>query len=54
MGNRVLERQWLDIIGVIKIQGNSLDKKYLEKWAIKLKLIELLEKAFTDADVKFK
>lgn len=53
-GNRVSERQWLDIIGVIKIQGNTLDKKYLEKWAIKLKLIEFLEKAFIDADVNFK
>ncbi len=51
MGNRVSERQWLDVIGVIKIQGNSLDKKYLKKWAIKLELIELLKKAFTDAEV---
>ncbi len=51
-GNRVSERQWLDVIGVIKIQGNSLDKKYLKKWAIKLELIELLEKAFVDAEVK--
>jgi len=53
MGDKTSERQWLDIIGVIKIQGNLLDKKYLNKWAIKLKLIELLKKAFIDAEVKF-
>ncbi len=52
MGDGVSEKQWLDIIGVIKIQGKSLDKKYLEKWAIKLKLIELLKKAFIDAEVE--
>jgi hypothetical protein len=53
MGNRISERQWLDIIGVIKIQGKSLDKQYLKKWAIELKLIELLKKAFIDAGAKF-
>jgi len=51
IGNRVSERQWLDVIGVIKIQGNTLDKTYLKKWAIKLELIELLKKAFTDAEI---
>ncbi|MBN1695778.1 hypothetical protein JW879_10350 [candidate division WOR-3 bacterium] len=53
IGNGVSERQWRDIIGVIKIQGNSLDKKYLKEWAIKLNLIELLKKAFIDAEVRF-
>jgi len=53
MGNKVSERQWLDVIGVIKIQGNSLDKIYLKKWAVKLKLIKLLKEAFIDAEVKF-
>jgi hypothetical protein len=53
IGNGFSERQWLDIIGVIKIQGNSLDKKYLKEWAIKLNLIELLKKAFIDAEVRF-
>ncbi len=52
MGDRISERQWLDVIGVIKIQKNSLDKKYLKKWAVKLNLIELLKKAFIDAEIK--
>ncbi len=53
MGGKVSERQWLDIIGVIKIQGVFLDKEYLKKWSIKLELIELLKKAFIDAQIKF-
>ena len=52
MGGRVSERQWLDIIGVIKVQCDSLDKKYLQYWSIKLGLYDLLEKAFTDAGVQ--
>ena len=53
MGGKVSERQWLDILGVIKIQRDSLDKKYLKKWSIKLELIKLLEKAFIDTEIKF-
>lgn len=30
MGNEVSERQWLDVLGVIKVQGDSLDKEYLQ------------------------
>jgi hypothetical protein len=54
IGDRTSERQWLDTIGVIKIQGDLLDKKYLKNWAIKLDLIELLRKAFIDAEVSLK
>ena len=31
-GNRVSERQWLDVMGVIKVQGTNLDVAYLRKW----------------------
>lgn len=51
IGNRVSERQWLDIIGVIKIQGELLDLNYLEQWAKQLQLWELLEKAYQDAGI---
>jgi len=54
IGGRVSERQWLDIIGVIKVQCDSLNKKYLQDWSNKLGLYDLLEKAFSDADVKLK
>ena len=51
IGGRVSERQWLDIIGVIKIQGNLLDADYLQHWAKELNLLELLEKAYQDAGI---
>lgn len=53
LGNRISERQWLDIIGVIKVQQYHLDQKYLQKWADELGLSELLEKAFQEADIGF-
>ena len=49
MGGKVSERQWLDVTGVIKVQGNLLDKKYLQDWSEKLELLGLLEKAYMDA-----
>ena len=52
-GNKVSERQWLDIIGVIKVQADNLDKKYLKSWAKKLGLYELLKKAFLECDIQF-
>ena len=52
MGGLVSERQWLDVIGVIKVQKDSLDKKYLERWSGKLGLSSLLKEAFDAADVK--
>jgi hypothetical protein len=49
MGGRVSERQWLDTIGVLKVQAKSLDYDYLWEWAQELNLSELLQKALTDA-----
>lgn len=47
-GNEVSERQWMDIIGVIKIQKNNLDLQYLKQWATELKVDNLLNKAFVE------
>jgi hypothetical protein len=44
LGNRVSDRQWRDLLGILKVQ-KSLDWEYLEKWAESLGLTELLEKA---------
>ena len=44
-GNKVSERQWLDIIGVIKVQGENLDIDYLTSWSKKLGVYSLLKKA---------
>ncbi len=45
MGSEVSERQWRDIIGILKVRAGVLDLEYLRKWASELKVIDLLEKA---------
>lgn len=52
MGGKISERQWLDVIGVIKVQGDSLDKDYLKSWSKELRIIELLSQAFEDAGIR--
>jgi len=52
MGGEVSDRQWLDITGVIKVQGESLDKNYLKDWSQKLQILELLNKAFDESGIK--
>lgn len=41
MGGEVSERQWGDIIGVLKVQENNLDMEYLQKWIHRLHLSDL-------------
>ncbi|MDI6791745.1 MAG: hypothetical protein QME81_02595 [bacterium] len=49
MGGEVSDRQWSDVLGVIKVQGNCLDMDYLNHWANKLNLDDLLKKALDEA-----
>jgi hypothetical protein len=48
-GGGVSDRQWRDILGVIKVQGKRLDGDYLLRWGSELGLGDLLEKALRDA-----
>jgi hypothetical protein len=50
-GGEISERQWLDIIGVLKVQAKVLDKDYLLKWAQQLNLSKLLGKAFSEVGI---
>jgi len=50
-GGEVSEKQWLDILGVIKIQFEKLDKDYLKKWAEQIDVFNLLEKSFSECDI---
>jgi hypothetical protein len=50
MGHRVSERQWGDILGVLKVQHGRLDAAYLRHWAAELKVSELLEQALSESD----
>jgi len=50
-GNEVSERQWRDVLGVLKVKADQLDHDYLRRWAAKLAISDLLEKAFDDAGI---
>jgi hypothetical protein len=49
MGGEVSERQWRDILGVLKTRAGELDFDYLRKWAKELKVSDLLERADGEA-----
>lgn len=48
LGGEVSERQWRDILGVLKTRAGELDLDYLRKWANELKVSDLLDRAFKD------
>jgi hypothetical protein len=48
-GGEVSDRQWDDILNVLKNRGDSLDQRYFSSWAAKLGVGDLLERAMEDA-----
>jgi hypothetical protein len=44
-GGSVSARQWNDVLGVVRIQGDRLDRAYLNEWAERLGVRELLDDA---------
>jgi hypothetical protein len=49
MGGEISDRQWRDILGVLKTRAGELDLNYLRKWARELKVADILEHALTKA-----
>ncbi len=49
LGGGVSERQWLDALGVLKVQRERIDLEYLDRWAGNLELAELLHRALAEA-----
>jgi len=49
MGGCVSDRQWRDVLGVLKVQGGRLDRSYLRRMAVTLGVTDLLERAFDEA-----
>ncbi len=49
MGGEVSDRQWRDILGVLKTRAGDLDIDYLKKWANELKVTDLLQRALKEA-----
>ncbi|MCL5743570.1 MAG: hypothetical protein M1541_06535 [Acidobacteria bacterium] len=48
-GGASSERQWNDVLGVIRIQRQKLDLFYMRKWAAELEISGLLERALAQA-----
>lgn len=49
LGGEVSERQWADVLGVLKLQGDALDRAHLTYWARELGISDLLERALAEA-----
>lgn len=47
-GGEVSERQWHDILGILKVQADRLEREYLRMWADRLGVTELLERAWAE------
>ncbi len=48
-GAEVSDRQWGDILGILKVQGQALDLGYARQWATSLEVADLLERALGEA-----
>lgn len=44
LGGRTSERQWSDILGVLRVQSGKLDWGYIEEWGPRLGVVELVMK----------
>jgi hypothetical protein len=49
LGGEVSDRQWQDVLGVLKVQANRLDYNYLNNMAVNLGLPDLLQRALAAA-----
>ncbi|MBI5706678.1 MAG: hypothetical protein HZC36_06775 [Armatimonadetes bacterium] len=49
LGNRVSDRQWNDLVGVIEVQGPDFDRAYVRDWGARLGVSDLVEEAFAEA-----
>jgi hypothetical protein len=51
-GGCISERQWNDVLGVLKVQQSSLDMEYLRRWAVALNLMDILSRTLADAGME--
>ena len=49
-GRGVSDRQWRDVLGVIKVQRQGLDRALMRRWAARLGIDDLLDRAFAEAE----
>lgn len=51
-GGETSDRQWRDVLGVLRAQGARLDRRELVAWAERLGVQDLLARAFQDAGME--
>jgi len=51
IGGETSNRQWRDVLGVVKTQGARLDLNYLHQWSAQLGVADLLKRALHEAQV---
>jgi hypothetical protein len=49
LGGETSDRQWGDVLGVLRVQAERLDDGYLDHWALELGVTDLLAKARSTA-----
>jgi hypothetical protein len=52
LGRGVSDRQWQDVLGVLKVRGESLDTVYLHQQARALEVDDLLQQALLEGRAK--
>lgn len=48
-GNETSERQWIDILTVLKLQADAIDAAYIAEWAATLNVLDLWERIRQEA-----
>ena len=52
LGDELSERQWNDVLGVLKVCASNLDHAYLDRWANELGVRDLLDRARAEVNQK--
>ena len=52
LGGETSERQWNDVLNVLKVQAGAMETAYLRKWAAELAISDLLKRVMEEAEAE--